>query len=102
MHRSNSRFTLLGLFLSRANARSRPKGDLEKIKTIGDACMVAAGLPEPRFGRRASGHRNGDGHATVHRKYYYINIQSCGCASAFTPGRIQVTEPLARAVAGEW
>jgi adenylate cyclase len=37
-----------GLFLSRANARSRPKGDLEKIKTIGDAYMVAAGLPEPR------------------------------------------------------
>jgi hypothetical protein len=34
-----------GLCLSRANARSRPKRDLEKIKTISDAHVVAAGLP---------------------------------------------------------
>jgi Adenylate and Guanylate cyclase catalytic domain len=41
-------FTLPRLFLSRANAASRRKGDLEKINTIGDAYMLAACLPEPR------------------------------------------------------
>jgi adenylate cyclase len=108
---------------------------LEKIKTIGDAYMVAAGLPEPRSDhaqaaiemamamqrhletmrakhpelRLRIGIHTGPVVAGVigENKFAYdlwgdnVNIAS-RMESHGLPGRIQVTEPFARALAGAW
>jgi adenylate cyclase len=108
---------------------------LEKIKTIGDAYMVAAGLPEPRADHAEAAIQMAmamQGHLqslrAVHpelrlrigihtgavvagvigeNKFTYdlwgdnVNIAS-RMESHGLPGRIQVTEPFARALAGAW
>jgi adenylate cyclase len=115
--------------------RAAKRLGLEKIKTIGDAYMAAAGLPEPRpdhaeaaieMAMAMQGHlesmraqhpelqlRIGIHTGAVvagvigENKFTYdlwgdnVNIAS-RMESHGLPGRIQVTEPFARALAGTW